>query len=146
MSGAHLNPVVTLADRFFGGITTTDAGLYLLAQFGGAMFGVIVANLMFDLPAVERSTTDRSSGGLWLGEVVATLGLLLVIFGIVRSGRTSIVAFMVGGYITGAYFFTSSTSFANPAVTDRDRSCRPTLPALPRSVTGAVGARDRRAL
>lgn len=117
VSGAHLNPVVTLADRYFGGISTGDAGLYVVAQFTGAAFGVVIANLMFSLPAVEISTTERSSGGLWLGEVVATLGLLLVIFGIVRSGRAAVVPFAVGGYITGAYFFTSSTSFANPAVT-----------------------------
>jgi hypothetical protein len=72
---------------------------------------------VFDLPAVEVSTHVRTGGGLWLGEVVATLGLVVVIFGVVRSGRGSLVAFAVGGYITAAYWFTSSTSFANPAVT-----------------------------
>ncbi len=77
----------------------------------------MVANLMFDLPAVHLSQHDRTGGGLWLGEVVATLGLLVVIFGVVRSGRTSHVAYAVGGYITAAYWFTSSTSFANPAIT-----------------------------
>jgi arsenate reductase len=78
---------------------------------------VVLANLMFSLPAVSISTHVRSGPGLWLGEVVATLGLLLVIFGVVRSGRGSAAPFAVGAYITGAYFFTSSTSFANPAVT-----------------------------
>jgi glycerol uptake facilitator-like aquaporin len=83
---------------------------------GGAV-GAVIANLMFELPAVALSTHVRSSAGLWLGEVVATLGLVLVIFGVVRSGRGPLVAFAVGGYITAAYWFTSSTSFANPAVT-----------------------------
>ena len=117
VSGAHLNPVVTLADRAFGGLTTAEAAAYVAAQFVGAALGVVVANLMFSLPAVELSTRSRSSGGLWLAEVVATFGLLLVIFGVVRSGRSSVAPFAVGAYIGGAYFFTSSTSFANPAVT-----------------------------
>lgn len=116
-SGAHLNPVVTLADRFFGGVSTAETGVYVVAQFAGAVTGAIVANLMFSLPAVELSTKHRSGGGLWLAEGVATLGLLLVVFGVVRSGRTSAAPFAVGAYIGGAYFFTSSTSFANPAVT-----------------------------
>src|SRR5207253_8274363 len=83
----------------------------------GAAVGVILANLMFSLPTVTVSTHVRSTPGLWLGELLATFGLLLVIFGVVRSGRTSAAPFAVGAYITGAYFFTSSTSFANPAVT-----------------------------
>ena len=117
VSGAHLNPVVTLADRLFGGLTNAEAAGYVAAQFVGGAVGVVIANLMFSLPAVELSTTSRSSGGLWLAEVVATFGLLLVIFGVVRSGRTSMAPFAVAAYIGGAYFFTSSTSFANPAVT-----------------------------
>jgi len=117
VSGAHLNPVVTLADRVFGGVTNLEAGVYCLAQVVGGACGAVVANLMFSLPAVELSTHARSSGGLWLSEVVATFGLLLVIFGVVRSGRASAAPFAVGAYIGGAYFFTSSTSFANPAVT-----------------------------
>ena len=117
VSGAHLNPVVTLADRFFGGVSTREAGVYVVAQVVGGALGVVVANLMFSLPAVELSTTGRSTGGLWLGEVVATFGLLLVVFGVVRSGRTGIAPFAVGAYIGGAYFATSSTSFVNPAVT-----------------------------
>jgi glycerol uptake facilitator-like aquaporin len=87
------------------------------AQLVGGIVGAVVANLMFDLPAVEVSAHARTGVGLWLGEVVATLGLVVLIFGVVRSGRGSLVAFAVGGYITAAYWFTSSTSFANPAVT-----------------------------
>jgi arsenate reductase len=117
ISGAHINPVVTIVDRVFGGIRTDEAAGYVGSQVVGAVAGTVLANLMFDLPAVEWSGTLRSGSHLWLGEVVATFGLLLVVFGTVRSGRTSLVAFAVGAYIGGAYFFTSSTSFANPAVT-----------------------------
>lgn len=117
VSGAHLNPVVTIADRVLGGVSTSDAVGYVGVQLAGGAVGAIVANLMFELPAVELSGTTRSSGGLWLGEVVATFGLVLVIFGVVRSGRVAVAPFAVGAYIGGAYFATSSTSFANPAVT-----------------------------
>jgi len=117
VSGAHLNPVVTLADRIFGGVSTGETFAYVGAQIAGAVTGAVIANLMFSLPAVELSTKVRSSSGLWLAEVVATFGLLLVIFGVVRSGRASAAPFAVGAYIGGAYFFTASTSFANPAVT-----------------------------
>lgn len=117
VSGAHLNPVVSLADAVFGGLRWSDVGAYVVAQVGGGIFGAVVANLMFDLPAVEWSTTERSSGGLWLAEIIATIGLLLVIFGVVRSGRVTAAPFAVGSYIGAAYFFTASTSFANPAVT-----------------------------
>ena len=117
VSGAHFNPVVTLADRLLGGTTTRDAIVYVLAQVCGACAGAVVANLMFSLPAVTLSTHTRSAGGLWLGEFVATFGLLLVILGVVRAGRSSAAAYAVGGYIAAAYWFTSSTSFANPAVT-----------------------------
>lgn len=120
-SGAHFNPAVTLADRLLGGIDSVTAALYMAVQVAGAITGVVVANLMFDLPAVTWSTTDRSGPGLLLAEAVATLGLLLVIFGVVRAGGgghpSRLAAFSVGGYIAGAYYFTSSTSFANPAVT-----------------------------
>jgi glycerol uptake facilitator-like aquaporin len=117
VSGAHFNPVVTLVDRVSGTLPSRDAGTYVLAQIVGGCLGAIVANLMFELPAVEWSTKDRSSGALWLSEVVATLGLLLVIHGCVRTGRAAAVPYAVGVWIGGAYFFTSSTSFANPAVT-----------------------------
>ena len=114
---AAFNPVVTLVERAFGALTTTATVVVVAAQVVGGAVGAVIANLMFELPAVALSTHVRSSAGLWLGEVVATLGLVLVIFGVVRSGRGPLVAFAVGGYITAAYWFTSSTSFANPAVT-----------------------------
>lgn len=117
VSGAHFNPVVSLADAFFGGLARRDLPAYIGAQIAGAITGSVVANLMFELPAVEWSDKVRSGGGLWLAEVVATVGLLLTIFGVVRSGRSAAAPFAVGAYIGGAYFFTSSTSFANPAVT-----------------------------
>jgi glycerol uptake facilitator-like aquaporin len=116
VSGAHLNPLVTLADRAFGGIGTREAVGYIGAQVVGGAIGTMIANLMFDLRAVEWSDQVRSGSGIWLGEVVATFGLLLVVFGVVRSGRAVLAPFAVGAYIGGAYFFTSSTSFANPAV------------------------------
>ena len=117
VSGAHFNPVVTLVDRADGDISTRDTVAYIAAQVVGGCLGAVLANLMFDLPAINISDTDRSSGALWLSEVVATIGLLLVIHGCVRSGRANVVAFAVGLWIGGAYWFTSSTSFANPAVT-----------------------------
>jgi arsenate reductase len=117
VSGAHFNPVVTLVDRAFGSITSRDASLYIGAQIIGGCLGTMIANLMFELPVVELSTKVRSSPGLWLSEVVATVGLLLLIHGCVRTGRANVVAFAVGIWIGGAYWFTSSTSFANPAVT-----------------------------
>ncbi len=117
VSGAHFNPVVTLADRLLGGNTTREAIVYVSAQIGGACVGAVAANLMFSLPVVTLSTRARSAGGLWLGEFLATFGLLLVILGVVRSRRSSAAAYAVGGYIAAAYWFTSSTSFANPAVT-----------------------------
>ena len=117
VSGAHFNPAVTLTERALGGIDTATAAGYLLVQFAGAIAGVVMANVMFGLPAVEWSLKDRSAGHVRFAEAVATLGLLLIIFGVMRAGRPSSVAFAVGGYIGGAYYFTSSTSFANPAVT-----------------------------
>ena len=117
VSGAHLNPVVSAADCWFGGITRHTLAVYAGAQVVGACVGCALANLMFDLPAVELSTKVRSGNGVWLGEVIATVGLLLVIFGVVRSRRAAVAPFAVGAYIGAAYFFTSSTSFANPAVT-----------------------------
>ena len=114
---AAFNPVVTLVERALGVIGSRDAAVLVGAQLSGGAVGAVVANLMFDLAPVSLSATERTGGGVWLGEVVATLGLVLVIFGAVRSGREPLVAFAVGGYITAAYWFTSSTSFANPAVT-----------------------------
>lgn len=125
VSGAHLNPVVSLADavlgRQSGGLPLRDVPSYAVAQVLGAVAGAVLANLMYDLPAVSAATTERSGGHLWLSEVVATTGLLLVVFALARSGLArrspALIAGAVGSYIAGAYFVTSSTSFANPAVT-----------------------------
>jgi glycerol uptake facilitator-like aquaporin len=114
---AAFNPVVTLAERAFGLITSVEAALLVAAQFVGAICGAVLANLMFDLDAVSLAARSRTGGGVWLGEVVATFGLVVLIFGSLRSGRADSVAYTVGGYIAAAYWFTSSTSFANPAVT-----------------------------
>src|SRR6478609_720159 len=114
---AAFNPVVTLVERALDMITTREVLALVPAQLVGGVVGAVVANLMFGLDAVSLSTHERTGGGLWLGEVVATLGLVMVIFGSVRTGRVETIAYAVGGYITAAYWFTSSTSFANPAVT-----------------------------
>lgn len=114
---ASFNPVVTLVERVLGRIDSPTTAVLVVAQVAGGLIGVVVANLMFGLDAVSVSTHDRGGSGQLLGEVVATLGLVLVVFGALRSPRIETVAFAVGGYITAAYWFTSSTSFANPAVT-----------------------------
>ena len=114
---ASFNPVVTLVERALGLVSTVTAAVLVAAQVAGGLVGVVVANLMFDLDAVSVSTHERGGSGQLLGEVVATLGLVLVVFGTLRSARVETVAFAVGGYIAAAYWFTSSTSFANPAVT-----------------------------
>ena len=114
---AAFNPVVTLVERVLGLIGTRDALVLIAAQIAGGAVGVVLANLMFELPAVSISTTERGGAGQWIAEVVATVGLVLIIFGAVRGDRSRTVAFAVGGYIAAAYWFTSSTSFANPAVT-----------------------------
>jgi arsenate reductase len=116
VSGGHFNPVVTLADRYFGGVTNRQVAVYLPAQVIGGVAGAVVANLMFDLPAVTISTTDRSAGGLWLSEAVATFGLVVLIFALVRAGRAALAPFAVGAYIAAAYWWSSSTSFANPMI------------------------------
>ncbi|WP_446220175.1 aquaporin [Micromonospora sp. IBHARD004] len=122
VSGAHFNPVVSAADWFLGrragtGLTGRDLGGYVTAQVAGAIGGSVLANLMFDLAAVDFSGKGRAAGHLWLGEVVATAGLILLIFALARSGRAPVAPAAVGAYIGAAYWFTSSTSFANPAVT-----------------------------
>lgn len=116
VSGAHLNPAVTLADAWMGGIAWRETPLYILAQSTGAIAGVAVAHLMFGLPLFSMSTHVRSGPAQLLSEGIATFGLLAVIWGCVRS-RPQAVPFAVGAYITAAYWFTASTSFANPAVT-----------------------------
>jgi len=116
VSGAHLNPVVTLADAWMGGIAWRETPLYILAQLTGAVAGVVSAHLMFGLSLLSVSTHVRSGSAQFFSEFVATFGLLAVIWGCVRS-RPATVPFAVGAYITAAYWFTASTSFANPAVT-----------------------------
>jgi glycerol uptake facilitator-like aquaporin len=117
VSGAHFNPAVTLSFRVFGQQTNAETVGFISAQIIGGCIGTLLANLMFGLDAVNVSTKVRSSGALWLSEGIATVGLLLLIHGILRSGRGHSVPFAVGAWIGGAYWFTSSTSFANPAVT-----------------------------
>lgn len=116
-SGAHFNPVVTLWARIVGDMSGRASALYVSAQVVGGVLGVIAANLIFELDAVSWSTTDRATFAKLLSEAIATFGLLMVIIGLVRSGGGRLVAAGVAAYIGGAYWFTSSTSFANPAVT-----------------------------
>src|SRR6266702_6180069 len=117
VSGGHFNPVVSFVDAVFGGLRWRDAAAYLAAQVAGCIAGAVLANLMFGRAAVSISAKDRATGAHFLSEVVATLSLLLVIFALARSGRARSAAAAVGAYIGAAYFFTSSTSFANPAIT-----------------------------
>jgi glycerol uptake facilitator-like aquaporin len=127
VSGAHFNPVVSIADWYLGrrnGSSPEGTGLsgrhlagYVIAQVAGGIAGSMLANLMFALPAVELSTKARAAGHLWVGEVVATTGLVFLVFALAKSGRAAVAPTAVGAYIGAAYWFTSSTSFANPAVT-----------------------------
>lgn len=117
VSGAHLNPVVTLVDAWFGGLPWRAVPGYVGAQLAGAVLGVVVTTTSFGLPAVELGTRPRASLGAATGEAVATLGLLLVIVGVVRAHGGRAVAGAVGAYIAAAILMTSSASFANPAVT-----------------------------
>jgi len=117
VSGAHFNPVVSFVDAAFGGLRWREAAAYLPVQVAGCIAGAVAANLMFALPAVSISAKDRASPAHFLSEIIATAGLILVIFALARSGRSQTAAAAVGAYIGAAYFFTSSTSFANPAIT-----------------------------
>lgn len=122
VSGAHLNPVVSAVDWWLGrrhrtGLTAPDLAAYVCAQIVGGISGAVLANVMFALPAGQVSTTVRTAPGLWVGEVVATAGLIMVILVLARTGRASLSAVAVASWIGAAYWFTSSTSFANPAVT-----------------------------
>jgi glycerol uptake facilitator-like aquaporin len=122
VSGAHLNPLVSLADWWLGrrdhtGLDLADVAPYAAAQTVGGIAGAVLANLMYDLAPVTWSHTSRSAGHLWLSEVVATAGLIAVVFALARSGRAALSAATIGAYIGAAYFFTASTSFANPAIT-----------------------------
>ena len=116
VSGGHFNPVVSFVDASFGGIARRDALAYLPAQVGGCVLGAVAANAMFAKAAIGISTHHRASGAHLLAELVATLGLILVIFALARTGRSSSTPGAVGAYIGAAYFFTSSSSFANPAI------------------------------
>ncbi|HKC29442.1 MAG TPA: aquaporin [Jatrophihabitans sp.] len=137
---AAFNPIVTAVERALGGLTTREAAALIAAQLAGGVCGAVIANVMFDLRAVTISTHHRSGHGLWLGEVIATLGLLIVIFGTARAGRSQRVAFAVGGYILAAYWFTSSTSFANPAVTVARMLSNTFAGIAPASVAGFIVA------
>jgi glycerol uptake facilitator-like aquaporin len=117
VSGGHFNPVVSVVDAAFGGLHWRHAAAYLPAQVAGCTVGAIAANLMFGRAAVSIATKDRASGPHFLSEIVATLGLMLVIFALARTGRSQSAPAAVGAYIGAAYFFTSSTGFANPAIT-----------------------------
>ncbi|MGW3650382.1 aquaporin [Streptomyces sp. NPDC000878] len=145
VSGAHFNPVVTLAEwwtarRGGAGVTAREVAVYVPAQIVGATAGAILADAMFGEPLVEWSTHDRSAGHLLLGEVVATAGLILLIFGLARTDRLRYAPVAVASYIGAAYWFTSSTSFANPAVTI-GRTFSDTFAGIaPGSVPGFIGA------
>ena len=116
-SGAHFNPAVTITDMALGGFELNKFITYVTVQIAGGILGVVAANVMFELDPINISERERSSAALWFSEGIATFGLLIVIFGVVRKGSPAMVSYAVGGYIGGAYWFTSSTSFANPAVT-----------------------------
>ena len=117
ISGAHFNPFVSLVDSISGLRSWRDTALYVPTQILGCIVGAILANLMFGDPAITISTTGRLSPGHFLAEIVATAGLILVIFALARTGRANLTPVAVGAYIGAAYFFTSSASFANPAIT-----------------------------
>jgi glycerol uptake facilitator-like aquaporin len=117
VSGAHFNPVVSLADASFGGIAWREALAYIPAQIAGCVLGALTANGMFALAALSISTHHRASPAHLFSEAIATGGLLLVIFSLARTRRAGVAPAAVGAYIGAAYFFTSSTSFANPAIT-----------------------------
>ena len=116
VSGAHLNPVVTLVMRLRGDMNTRTALVYILAQTAGALIGVLIAHAMFALPLLQLSVKTRTGGAQFFSELVATAGLLFVILQVARH-RAEVIPYAVGAYITAAYWFTASTSFANPAVT-----------------------------
>jgi glycerol uptake facilitator-like aquaporin len=140
ISGAHFNPIVSLVDAAFGFRPWRDVAFYVPAQIAGCIVGAILANAMFALPAVTISTHDRLTGPHFLAEIVATTGLILIIFSLARSGRSAWAAPAVGAYIGAAYFFTSSASFANPAITI-GRTFSDTFAGIaPSSIAGYIGA------
>jgi glycerol uptake facilitator-like aquaporin len=139
VSGAHFNPVVSFVDWRLGGLDGREFGVYSFAQVVGACLGCMLANVMFDLAAIDVSTKIRSGSGLFVSEIVATVGLLLVIIGTGRTHQRA-TPFAVGAYIAAAYFFTSSTSFANPAVTIGRTLSNTFAGIAPESVPAFVGA------
>lgn len=139
VSGAHLNPAVSLAFALRRELSWRDVMGYLPCQFAGAVLGVLAAHLMFDLPLVQSSATIRAGTGQWIAEIVATFGLLLTIFGCLKHGVPTVAA-AVGLYITAAYWFTASTSFANPAVTVARALSNTFAGIAPSSVPIFVGA------
>ncbi len=139
-SGAHLNPVVSLVDAHFGGLSRRDALAYLPAQIGGGVLGAVLANGMFAQPAVTVATHHRASPAHLLAEVIATTGLVLVIFSLARTRRSSAAPAAVGAYIGAAYWFTSSTSFANPAITLGRMFSNTFSGIAPASAAGFIGA------
>ncbi len=140
VSGAHFNPVVSFVDAAFGGLSWRQAMAYLPAQVAGCCSGAVLANAMFGLAVVSISTKHRASGPHFLSEMVATAGLMLVIFALARSGRSHLAAAAVGAYIGAAYWFTSSTSFANPAITVGRMFSNTFAGIAPSSVPSFVGA------
>ncbi len=140
VSGGHFNPVVSFADAAFGGLSWREAAAYLPAQVAGCIGGAVLANLMFALPAVTISAKHRATPAHFLSEIVATLGLLLVIFALARSGRARSAPAAVGAYIGAAYWFTSSTSFANPAITIGRMFSATFAGIAPSSVPSFIGA------
>ena len=140
VSGAHFNPVVSLADAYFGGLRWRDAAAYVPAQVAGCVAGAVAANLMFAKAAVSISAKHRMSGAHFLSEVIATAGLVLVIFALARSGRARSAPAAVGAYIGAAYWFTSSTSFANPAITVGRMFSASFAGIAPASVPGFIAA------
>jgi arsenate reductase len=140
VSGGHFNPVVSFADAAFGGLRWRHAAAYLPAQIAGCIGGAVVANLMFSRTAVSVSAKDRASPGHFLSEIVATLGLILVIFALARTGRSRTAPAAVGAYIGAAYFFTSSASFANPAITIGRMFSATFAGIAPSSVPGFIAA------
>jgi glycerol uptake facilitator-like aquaporin len=140
VSGGHFNPVVSVADAALGGLSWRDAAAYVAAQVAGCTGGAVVANLMFASAAVSISARHRISPAHFLSEIIATLGLVLVIFALARSGRGATAPAAVGAYIGAAYFFTSSTSFANPAITIGRMFSDTFAGIAPASAPGFIGA------
>jgi arsenate reductase len=140
VSGGHFNPAVSFADAASGGLSWRDAAAYLPAQVAGCIGGAVAANIMFARAAVSLSAKDRASAAHFLSEIIATFGLIILVFALARSGRARAAPAAVGTYIGAAYFFTSSTSFANPAVTIGRMFSASFAGIAPASVPGFIAA------